>query len=46
MNSKPLQVYLTPEERQKLEKAKRSLGENTLSATIKRLLNIFLTLRE
>ena len=44
MKSKPLQVYLSPEERQKLEKAQKSLEEKTLSGTIKRLLHIFLTL--
>jgi hypothetical protein len=44
MTSKPLQVYLTQEERQKLEKAKQALEEKTLSATIKRLVNIFVTL--
>lgn len=41
---KPLQVYLTQEERQKLEKAKQALDERTLSATVKRLLSIFVTL--
>lgn len=42
---KPLQVYLDQSQRKQLEKISEALGEKTLSATIKRLIKIFYSLK-
>jgi len=38
---KPVQVYLSEEERKDLVKVKEALGKKTLSGTIKKVLEIF-----
>lgn len=38
---KPLQTYLSEQERKDLELIAEALGEKTLSSTIKRLIRIF-----
>lgn len=45
MNSKPLPIYLTDDEKKALETIKTALGQNTLSSTVKALIRLFLTLK-
>ena len=39
--SKPLPIYLTDDEKQRLGIIKEALGQNTLSSTVKTLMRIF-----
>lgn len=38
--SKPLIIYLLPEERKDLEKLKTALGQKTMSSTVKQIIKL------